>query len=55
MPCYDRYPEPGPKPRHLIMQVKAFGVNHAEMNMRRGEWAEAAPLSSIECVGIVTS
>ncbi|HWT72934.1 MAG TPA: zinc-binding dehydrogenase, partial [Oxalicibacterium sp.] len=32
---------------------KAFGLNHAEMHMRRGEWAESAPVSGIECVGIV--
>ncbi|HET9874362.1 MAG TPA: zinc-binding dehydrogenase, partial [Mycobacterium sp.] len=30
-------------------------INHAEMHMRRGEWAEAAEVSGIECVGIVDS
>jgi NADPH2:quinone reductase len=45
--------EPEPKAGHVVIQVKAFGINHAEMHMRRGEWAEAAPVSGIECVGIV--
>ena len=48
-------PEPEPKPGHAVIEVKAFGINHAEMHMRRGEWAEAAPVSGIECVGIVKS
>ena len=48
-------PEPEPKPHHAVIEVKAFGINHAEMHMRRGEWAEAAPVSGIECVGIVKS
>jgi NADPH2:quinone reductase len=48
-------PEPEPKAGHVVIQVKAFGINHAEMHMRRGEWAEAAPVSGIECVGIVKS
>ena len=34
---------------------RAHGVNHAEMHMRRGEWAEAAPVSGIKCVGLVKS
>jgi NADPH2:quinone reductase len=46
-------PEPEPEPGKVVIQVKAFGINHAEMHMRRGEWAEAAPVSGIECVGIV--
>jgi NADPH2:quinone reductase len=48
-------PEPEPMPGHAVIQVKAFGINHAEMHMRRGEWAEAAPVSGIECVGVVKS
>jgi NADPH2:quinone reductase len=35
--------------------VKAFGINHAETHMRKGEWAEAATVSGIECVGLVKS
>jgi len=48
-------PEPEPLAGHVVIQIKAFGLNHAEMHMRRGEWAEAAPVSGIECVGIVKS
>jgi NADPH:quinone reductase-like Zn-dependent oxidoreductase len=48
-------PKPEPKARHVVIQVKAFGINHAEMHMRRGEWAEAAEVSGIECVGVVDS
>lgn len=48
-------PEPEPKAGHVVIKIKAFGINHAEMHMRRGEWAEAAPVSGIECVGLVKS
>jgi NADPH2:quinone reductase len=52
---YKDIPEPEPKAGHVVIQIKAFGINHAEVHMRRGEWAEAAPVSGIECVGIVKS
>jgi pimeloyl-ACP methyl ester carboxylesterase len=48
-------PDPEPKTGHALIKVMAFGINHAEMHMRRGEWAEATPVSGIECVGIVKS
>ena len=48
-------PEPEPQAGHVVIQIKAFGLNHAELHMRRGEWAEAAPVSGIECVGVVKS
>lgn len=48
-------PKPEPKAGHVVIEVKAFGINHAEMHMRKGEWAEAAEVSGIECVGIVES
>ena len=48
-------PDPEPKPGHVVIQVKAFGINHAEMHMRRGEWAEAAEVIGIECAGLVKS
>ena len=48
-------PEPAPKAGHVVIQVKAFGLNHAELHMRKGEWAEIADVSGIECVGIVKS
>jgi NADPH:quinone reductase len=46
-------PKPLPKDGEVVIAVKAFGINHAEIHMRRGEWAEAAEVSGIECVGIV--
>jgi NADPH:quinone reductase len=52
---YKDIPAPEPKAGHVVIQIKAFGINHAEMHMRRGEWAEAAPVSGIECVGRVKS
>jgi alcohol dehydrogenase-like protein len=48
-------PEPEPKVGHAVIQVKAFGLNHAELHMRKGEWAEIAEVSGIECVGVVKS
>src|SRR5712671_2996834 len=50
---YKEIPDPEPKPGHVVIEIKAFGINHAEMHMRRGEWAEAAEVSGIECVGLV--
>ncbi|KAJ7218422.1 GroES-like protein [Mycena pura] len=46
---------PAPAPGFAIIKVKAFGINHAEMHMRRGEWAEYMPIIGIECVGVVVS
>src|SRR5262245_46900344 len=52
-----RDPEPlaghGGLAGHAGVEIKAFGLNHAEMHMRRGEWAEAAKVIGIECVGLV--
>ena len=48
-------PEPEPKDGHAVIEVKAFGLNHAELHMRKGEWAEIADVSGIECVGVVKS
>src|SRR5947208_10460042 len=50
---YAELPKPLPKHGEVVIKVKGFGLNHAEMHMRRGEWAEAAEVSGIECVGIV--
>jgi NADPH:quinone reductase-like Zn-dependent oxidoreductase len=52
---YTELPEPEPKAGHVVIEIKAFGINHAEMHMRRGEWAEAAKVIGIECVGLVKS
>lgn len=50
---YTELPDPEPLAGHVVIDIKAFGINHAEMHMRRGEWAEAAKVSGIECVGLV--
>jgi NADPH:quinone reductase len=52
---YTTLPEPEPLEGHVVIEIKAFGLNHAELHMRRGEWAEAAKVSGIECVGVVKS
>ncbi len=52
---YRDIPEPEPLAGHVVIEIKAFGINHAEIHMRKGEWAEAAPVSGIECVGLVKS
>jgi NADPH:quinone reductase-like Zn-dependent oxidoreductase len=46
-------PAPAPMAGHVVIEIKAFGLNRAEMHMRRGEWAEAANVTGIECVGLV--
>jgi NADPH:quinone reductase len=48
-------PMPEPKSGHVTIQVKAFGLNHAEMHMRKGEWDEWMPITGIECVGVVSA
>ncbi|QDE37722.1 zinc-binding dehydrogenase [Luteibacter pinisoli] len=52
---YREVADPVPKKGEVTIEVKAFGLNHAEIHMRRGEWAEAAPISGIECVGVVAA
>ena len=46
-------PKPEPKLGFALIRVKAFGINHAEMHMRKGEWPNFMPISGVECVGIV--
>ena len=46
-------PDPVPAAGEVLIQVKAFGVNHAETHMRKGEWPEAAQVSGIEAAGVV--
>ncbi|RDW57454.1 hypothetical protein BP6252_13792 [Coleophoma cylindrospora] len=50
---YKKISKPAPKPGEVLIHVKAFGVNHAEMHMRKGEWDEWNPITGLECVGIV--
>jgi NADPH2:quinone reductase len=48
-------PEPESTPGHVIIEVKAFGLNRAEIYMRSGAWGDVAEISGIECVGVVRS
>jgi NADPH:quinone reductase len=46
-------PDPKPEPGDVIIEVKAFGLNHAEIYFRKGVWGDVAEISGIECVGLV--
>jgi NADPH:quinone reductase len=46
---------PEPLAGHVVIQVKAFGLNHAETYMRKGDWGDVAKISGIEAVGVVKS
>src|SRR5258708_5874926 len=48
-------PEPAVRPGYILIRVRAFGLNRAELYMRRGLWGEVANISGIECVGTVVS
>jgi NADPH:quinone reductase-like Zn-dependent oxidoreductase len=47
--------DPEPKAGHVVIEVRAFGINHAETHMRKEEWQESAKVSGIEYVGVVNS
>jgi NADPH2:quinone reductase len=46
-------PEPTAEPGHVVIEVKAFGLNHAEIYFRKGAWGDVAEITGIECVGRV--
>ena len=46
-------PAPKAKPGHVVIEVKSFGLNHAEIYFRKGVWGDVAEISGIECVGFV--
>ncbi len=46
-------PDPEPISGHVLIEVKAFGLNRAELYFRKGAWGDVAEISGIECVGIV--
>ncbi|MEJ2793417.1 zinc-binding dehydrogenase [Iodobacter sp. LRB] len=46
-------PNPTIQTGHVLIEVKAFGLNHAEIYFRKGAWGDVAEISGIECVGIV--
>ncbi len=49
--------EEAPIPRALagtvVVRVRAFGINRAEVYMRQGAWGQCADVTGIECVGEV--
>jgi NADPH2:quinone reductase len=51
----EQRPDPQPQPGHVVIEVKAFGLNHAEIYFRKGVWGDVAEISGIECVGVVRS
>src|SRR5690348_14750922 len=46
-------PDPRPKADQVMIEVRAFGVNHAEAYFRAGLWGDVAEITGIECVGVV--
>ena len=44
---------PRPEAGEVLVRVKAFGLNRAELYMRKGVWGDVAQISGIECVGEV--
>ncbi|KAI0412548.1 GroES-like protein [Xylaria grammica] len=50
---YQNVAKPIPGADEVLIRVHAFGVNHAEMHMRKGEWDEWNPITGLECVGTV--
>ncbi|TGJ81327.1 hypothetical protein E0Z10_g7440 [Xylaria hypoxylon] len=50
---YQSVAKPVPGAEEVLIRVHAFGVNHAEMHMRKGEWDEWNPIIGLECVGTV--
>jgi NADPH:quinone reductase len=51
----EQVPDPDPVPGQVIIEVKAIGLNHAEIYMRKGLWGDVPRISGIECVGVVRS
>lgn len=46
-------PDPKPAEKQVVIDVKAFGLNHAEAYFRQGIWGDVAEITGIECVGLV--
>jgi len=50
---FKEIPTPEPQEGDVLVSVKAFGINRADIYMRQGLWGEVAKVSGIECVGNV--
>jgi NADPH:quinone reductase-like Zn-dependent oxidoreductase len=48
-------PAPRPERGSVVIEVKVFGLNHAEIYFRKGAWGAVAEISGIECVGTVAA
>ncbi|TWB11850.1 NADPH:quinone reductase-like Zn-dependent oxidoreductase [Nitrospirillum amazonense] len=46
-------PTPEPRAGEVLIAVKAFGLNRAELYFRSGAWGEVAEISGIECAGVI--
>lgn len=46
-------PVPQPADGEVLIKVRAFGINRAEIYFRKGLWGDVARVSGIECVGEV--
>ena len=46
-------PRPRADPQHVVVRVRAFGINHAEGYIRSGTWPHLARIPGIECAGEV--
>jgi NADPH:quinone reductase len=48
-------PSPVPATGEVLIRVRAFGLNHAEVYMRSGAWGQVAQVPGIECAGTVAA
>jgi len=44
---------PEADPGSVVIRVRAFGLNRAEVHFRKGDWGDVAKVTGIECVGEV--
>jgi NADPH2:quinone reductase len=51
--CLVDYRQPQPTEGMALIKVKAFGLNRAEIYMRKGEFGDTADILGIECVGLI--
>src|ERR1041385_5152659 len=49
----ERLPIPTADRGQVVVRVRAIGLNHAELYMRRGDWGDVAKVTGIECAGEV--
>src|SRR5258708_120939 len=49
-------PPPAPKPGHVVIDVKAFGLNHAEIYFRSGAWGDVAEIIAAQAgAGVIAT